>query len=263
MSKRNRSKSTGNINSTFVPNKKQQQTHEVYQGLYSNANVNGYTKMVLSDAQEECIDVIQNNILTFVTGPAGAGKSLAAFYYAVKEVQKNPAQKIIVIRTPVESGKDKIGFLPDDLNKKLEPHFSSAKILLENLLTPGKVDADLNGKHKKIQFLIPNYALGCTFDNSIVVIDEAQMLEPLIMKLLLERIGTNSKVIVLGDPTQLYSSDHTRNGLTHSFSKFFTRDGLPRFDDVGAFTFGVDDIMRSDFVKTVIRAYSDTSGQED
>ena len=57
------------------------------------------------------------------------------------------------------------------------------------------------GKNKKIQFLIPNYALGTTFDNSIVIIDEAQMLEPLIMKLLLERTGINSKVIVLGDPT--------------------------------------------------------------
>lgn len=256
MSKRNSSKNTGNIKSGFVPNKKQASNHQAYQGVDSEKNVNGYKKITLSKAQTECLEVIQNNILTFVKGPAGAGKSLAAFYYAVLEAQKDHTQKIIVIRTPVESGKDKIGFLPDDLNKKLEPHFSSTKILLESLLTPGKVDADLNGKNQKIQFLIPNYALGCTFDNSTIIIDEAQMLEPLIMKLLLERVGINSKVIVLGDPTQLYANDHSRNGLSHSYERFFNKDGTPRFEDVGTYSFGVDDIMRSDFVKTVIRAYS-------
>ena len=254
--RKNNRKNTGNINSGFVPNAKQAEKHATYQRADSVSNNNGYKKITLSPAQQDCLKVIQNNILTFVKGPAGAGKSLVAFYYAVMEAQKDPAQKIIVIRTPVESGKDKIGFLPDDLTKKLEPHFASTKLLLETLLTPGKVDADLNGKNKKIQFLIPNYALGTTFDNSIVIIDEAQMLEPLIMKLLLERTGINSKVIVLGDPTQLYANDHSRNGLSHSYSRFFNTDGTPRFEDVGTYSFGVDDIMRSDFVKTVIRAYS-------
>lgn len=256
MSKRKSSKNTGNIQSGFVPNKKQQANHQNYQGLDSEKNVNGYTRINLSQAQKECLNVIQNNILTFVKGPAGAGKSLAAFYYAVLEAQKDHTQKIIVIRTPVESGKDRIGFLPDDLSKKLEPHFASTKLLLETLLTPGKVDADLNGKNGKIQFLIPNYALGTTFDNSTIIIDEAQMLEPLIMKLLLERTGINSKVIVLGDPTQLYATDHSRNGLSHAYGRFFKEDGTPRFEDVGTYSFSVDDIMRSDFVKTVIRAYS-------
>lgn len=255
MSRKN-NKKTGNIDSGFVANKKQISNHNTYQGLESDRNVNGYKKMTLSNSQKECLKVIQNNILTFVKGPAGAGKSLVAFYYAVLEAQRNPTQKIIVIRTPVESGKDRIGFLPDDLNKKMEPHFASAKILLESLLTPGKVDADMNGKHKSIQFLIPNYALGSTFDNATIIIDEAQMLEPLIMKLLLERTGVNSKVIILGDPTQVYARDHSRNGLTHAYNRFFDENNEPRFEDVGTFSFGVDDIMRSDFVKTVINAYS-------
>jgi phosphate starvation-inducible PhoH-like protein len=253
---RKKSHATGDIKSGFVPNKNQEKKHQTYQGENSEKNNNGYTKLTLSDAQKDCLKVIQNNILTFVKGPAGAGKSLAAFYYAVMESQKNHTQKIIVIRTPVESGKDRIGFLPDDLSKKLEPHFASTKILLETLLTPGKVDADLNGANKKIQFLIPNYALGATFDNCTIIIDEAQMLEPLIMKLLLERTGINSKVIVLGDPTQVYAKDHSRNGLSHAYNRFFNEDGTPKFEDVGTYSFGIKDIMRSDFVKTVISAYS-------
>lgn len=244
--------------STSIPKDRSQHTvnkHIRYQEGGPN-DKNGYHNFQLSGAQQECLETIENNIITFVHGRAGVGKSLAAFYFAVKQYLNNPAMRIIVIRTPVEAGQDKIGFLPSDLKEKLEPHFSSTKLLLEQLLNPQKVQADIEGPYKRIQFLIPNFAIGTTWDNAIICIDEAQQIQPLIMKLLLERIGVNSKVIVMGDPSQVYSGDKNRQGMSDAISKFFDKDTMEsKYPDVGYFQFSIDDCMRSDIVKTVLQAY--------
>ena len=114
---------------------------------------------------------------------------------------------------------------------------------------------------KKLKFLIPNYVLGSTLDNSLILIDEAQQLQPLILKLLLERIGKNSVCVVAGDRKQLYTTDKNRNGLSDAINRFFRsdKDGLliPRYENVEHMEFIVDDVQRSDIVKTVIKAYSD------
>ena len=186
---------------------------------------------------------------------------MSALYLGVQEYLKDPTLRIIVIRTPMEATlHDKVGFLPDDLNAKLEPHFASSKMLLEQLLTVQKVDADMNGQYKRIQFLVPNFVLGQTFDNAILVVDEAQTLNPVIMKLLLERIGTNSKMIVMGDPSQVYSSNNDRQGMRDAISKFFIINGDgsvgdAKFEDIGYFKYEIRDVMRSDIVKTVLTAY--------
>lgn len=204
--------------------------------------------------------VVRRSDNIFISG--NSGKSMTSLYYSVKEYLNTPTQKIIVIRTPMEATlHDKVGFLPDNLSCKLQPHFASTKLLLEQLLTPAKVQADIEGPHKRIEFLVPNFALGCTFDNAIIIVDEAQTIPPVIMKLLLERIGTNSKMIVLGDPSQIYSNDKNRQGLTDAISKFFIVDSSfkveqPKFEDIGYFRFSIDDCMRSDIVKTVLKAYS-------
>ena len=217
----------------------------------------GIKSIALNDKQKEFYDVINNNIITFCKSPAGCGKSLTALYYAVQNYLLNSSDDIIVIRTPVENNSDKIGFLPDTLEAKLEPHFASAKNILETLLTKGKVECDLG---KRIHFKVPNYMLGSTLDNSVVIIDEAQALQPLILKLLLERVGINTKVIVLGDPTQLYVNDRSRNALSDAINRFCrtNHEGsvVPKYDNIGYFEFNIDDVVRSDIVKTVITAYS-------
>lgn len=231
-----------------------QQTHNKYKDTF------GIKDITLSNKQKDFQDVLRDNTLTFVEGPAGVGKSLAAFHYAVQKYMEEPSTQIIVIRTPVEAGSDKIGFLPSDLKDKLEPHFSSTKLLLETLLSPDKVQADMEGRYKRIQFLIPNYAIGATWDNAIICIDEAQQIQPLIMKLLLERIGVNSKVIVMGDPSQVYVGTKDRHGMRDAMSKFFQVDDAGElqalYPDIGYFKFEAKDCMRSDIVKTVIEAYS-------
>lgn len=219
---------------------------------------NGIKNFHLTERQKEFYDVIDSNVITFVKGCPGSGKSNTALYYAVKNYLTNPSDNIIVVRTPVEVGCDKIGFLPSELRDKIAPHFSSAKVLLENLLSKGKVEADLE---KRIHFLIPNYMLGVTIDNSVLLLDEAQELNPLTLKLILERIGTNTKVIVAGDPSQLYSNDKSRNGLTDAINRFFEKDEegnlTPKYPGVGYFEFTERDIVRSDIVKCVVAAYKD------
>ncbi len=149
---------------------------------------------------------------------------------------------------------DKIGALPDSLEAKIEPHFAAARKLLEQLLSNGKVENDLGGR---IEFKIPNYCLGATFDNSLICIDEAQQLPPLILKLLLERTGENSKVVVLGDNTQLYTNSKGRNALIDAVPRFFGPNGTPKYPYTALHKFEVDDVQRSELVKTIIRAYSE------
>ena len=204
--------------------------------------------------QWEFIDKIGENIVTFVQAPAGVGKSIVTLWYFCKQYLRDPSLEIIITRTPAEVGKDKIGFLPNSAAEKCEPHYASTKKLLEQFLGKEKVAADLG---KRIHFTIPNYILGSTLDNKLWLIDEAQLLQPIIMKLLLERIGMNTKVVVSGSATQIYTGDKDRNGMMDAMNRFFNADGSSRYPDFAKQTFNVDDVMRSGVVKSVLRAYGD------
>ena len=218
------------------------------------AGSNGIGEFKLTGTQQELANKINENTLTFVDSPAGTGKTLTILHTFVKEYLKDSSKKIIIIRTPVEAGGlDKVGFLPSELHLKLEPHFASTKNLLVQLLNKGKVDSDIDNR---IFFKVPNFELGNTWDNSLVLIDEAQALQPMIMKLLLERVGINTKVVVAGDSTQLYATEAAkRNGLKDALTRFLDKQQNPKYDDVAFHKFGVQDVQRSEIVKTVITAY--------
>ena len=206
--------------------------------------------------QKELINTIRANTVTFVDSPAGTGKSSSVLWHYCQEYKNDLTKQIIVIRTPVEFTDDKIGFLPNDLASKCEPHFAPARRILEDFLGKGKVSADLG---KRIHFNVPNYMLGSTLSNSLVLIDEAQQLSPQILKLLMERIGNGSKVVVAGDSNQLFEGKGSkRNALADAIDRFFKDDGeyiVPKYDDIGYHEFGIEDVMRSEIVKTVISAY--------
>lgn len=108
--------------------------------------------------------------LVCVQGCAGTGKTSGILHHFAQEYIQDSSKKIVVIRTPVEAGPDKIGALPGDKEDKLEPHFKSAEKMLVDFLG-GKFKADFG---KRIEFMIPNYALSITLDDSLVSIDEAQ-----------------------------------------------------------------------------------------
>lgn len=206
--------------------------------------------------QKEALDVIAAHDITFVDSVAGVGKSTMALYFACKEYLADVNKQIVFVRTPAEVGPDRIGFLPGaaktDSESKLGPHFESTKALLQDFIGKNKMDAD---EGKRIFFSVPNFELGKTRENSIYIIDEAQLLQPLILKLLLERIGHGTKTIVLGASGQLYTSDRGRNGLRDAYARFFTKDMEKKYERIGHYKFPLDAIQRADVVRDVIEAY--------
>jgi len=207
-----------------------------------------------TESQWEFIDKIEANTVCFIDSPAGCGKTAATLWYFCKQYLRDPSLEIVITRTPAEVGKDKVGFLPLGVTQKIEPHYASTKKLLEDFLGREKVAADMD---KRIHFTIPNYVLGSTMDGKLWLIDESQLLQPIIMKLLLERIGKNTKVVVSGSSTQIYTADKDRNGMQDAISRFFNADGSSKYDGFAKHKFTVDDVMRSEIVKSVLRAYGD------
>lgn len=215
-----------------------------------------------TQAQKTLINKIRENTITWVDSEAGTGKSSAALYHFCKEYLLDPYKQLVIVRTPVEIGGDKVGFLPSSLEAKLEIHFASAKEILERFLGKGRVEADLG---TRIHFKIPNYMLGSTLDNALILIDEAQQLQPMILKLILERTGQNSKVVIAGCSNQLYGSGKDRNSLADGIERFFKYDEdvgdlVAKYDEIAIHKFDLSDVMRSEIVKTVIQAYSGVGG---
>lgn len=206
--------------------------------------------------QAEALEVIESNDLIFIDSVAGTGKTSIALYEACRQYLSIPGYQIVFVRTPADVGSDRIGFLPGSagsgMEDKLGVHFESTKFLLNKLLGANKVECDTGSR---IHFMIPNFILGKTIDNATFIIDESQMLQPLIMKLLLERIGQNTKTIVLGASGQLYSTDKNRNGLKDAMKRFFNDDMSKKFPNIGYYKFPIDAVMRSDIVKDIIRVY--------
>lgn len=238
----------------------EQEKHVAARQKYTEQAVEKLKVFAPTASQKQLINTIRANTLTFVDSPAGSGKSSTVLWHFVKEYLLDARKEIIVIRTPVEFTDDKIGFLPNDLSSKCEPHFAAARKILEDFLGAGKVASDFD---ERIHFKIPNYMLGCTITNSLVLIDEAQQMSPQILKLLLERIGEGSRVVVAGDSNQLFDARGKRNGLADAIDRFFKVEDswiVPKYEDVGFHEFGVQDIMRAEIVKTVVTAYTGLKG---
>lgn len=206
--------------------------------------------------QQEFLDTIEQHKITICDSVGGVGKTATALYYACREYLTDPTKKIVFVRTPVEAGPDKIGALPGEANltDKLGFHFESTRILIEEFIGKAKFEADLN---KRIEFTIPNFALGHTRTNCVYILDETQMMQPLILKLLLERIGEGTKTIVLGSSGQLYADAKGRNAMRDARKRFFKEDGGKKYKDIGFYKFPVEAVMRDSVVMDIIRAYED------
>jgi phosphate starvation-inducible PhoH-like protein len=230
-------------------------TRAVKETAQSAPRGKGLNDFVLTAAQKNLINKIRENVITFVDAEAGTGKSSAVLHHFCKEYLLDKQKQIVVIRTPVEAGPDKIGFLPSDLASKCAPHFSSSKVLLEQFLGKGVVETDMD---HRIFFRVPNFCLGATYDNALILIDEAQQLQPIILKLLLERIGLNTKVVVAGCSSQLYLKDKDRNALADAIKRFFVEDNgekCPKYRDMAYHEFDIEECHRADVVKDIIRGY--------
>lgn len=196
-------------------------------------------------AQEQYLNKITNHTITFAIGPAGTGKTFVAAMAAAEAFRSKECNKIIITRPLVEAG-EKVGFLPGDLNEKVDPYVAPFVDALSRILGSGQVEALI--QYEKIVFLPLAFMRGHSWDNAFVVLDEAQNVTKSQMKLFLTRIGKGTKVIIDGDLSQ---RDLDVYGLDDALRRLALVRG------VAIQEFSESDIVRSGIVRDIIKAYSD------
>ncbi len=196
--------------------------------------------------QKKYIDKISNNTIVFGVGPAGTGKTYLAVAMAVKAFRAKEVNRIILTRPAVEAG-EKLGFLPGDLQQKVDPYLRPLYDALFDML-----GADNFQKYQEkgsIEVAPLAYMRGRTLDDSFIILDEAQNTTPEQMKMFLTRLGFNSKIVVTGDITQIDLPDGKKSGLKEAVRI------LKGVEDIETVRFSEKDVVRHRLVQDIIKAY--------
>lgn len=205
----------------------------------------------LTTNQEEYYNLLKNNQITICSGPAGVGKSYIAMKAAVDLLMDttNHYEKLVIVRPAVEA-EEKLGSLPGNLEEKLDPYIFPSYYLLNKII--GKDAREKLKEGEIIEVFALAYMRGMNIDNTILIFEESQNSSPNQMKLLLTRIGFNSKFFISGDieQTDRYK-DKRQSGLYDATQKF--KD----VHDVGVFEFGDDDIVRNPIISKILKKYEE------
>lgn len=208
--------------------------------------INGRPVKPKTLGQKKYVDMIRNNTITFGIGPAGTGKTYLAMAMAITAFKNNEVNRIIMTRPAIEAG-EKLGFLPGDLQQKVDPYL---RPLYDALFEIMGADAYARNMERGLLEVAPlAYMRGRTLDNAFIVLDEAQNTTPEQMKMFLTRIGYGSKAVVTGDLTQIDLGDGKRSGLTDAVQI------LKDVDDLGIITLTNKDVVRHPLVQKIITAY--------
>ncbi|WP_026652791.1 PhoH family protein [Butyrivibrio proteoclasticus] len=198
--------------------------------------------------QKKYIDAIRNKMIVFGLGPAGTGKTYLAMAMAITAFQRDEVSRIILTRPAIEAG-EKLGFLPGDLQSKVDPYLRPLYDALYQIM--GTENFIKNMEKGLIEVAPLAYMRGRTLDNAFIILDEAQNTTPAQMKMFLTRIGFGSKVIITGDATQKDLSPDTVSGLDVA-SKV-----LKGIDDIAFCTLTSSDVVRHPLVQKIVKAYED------
>jgi phosphate starvation-inducible PhoH-like protein len=205
----------------------------------------------LTENQKFYYDLLKKNQITICSGPAGVGKSYIAMKAAIDLLAdpQSPYEKIIIVRPAVEA-EEKLGALPGNVEEKLDPYIFPSYYLMNKII--GKEAREKLKENDIIEVFALAYMRGMNIDNSILIFEEAQNSTPNQMKLLLTRIGFNSKFFISGDleQTDRYK-DKTHTGLYDAIKKF------KELDDVGIFEFSNQDVVRNPLIGKILRRYED------
>jgi phosphate starvation-inducible protein PhoH and related proteins len=205
----------------------------------------------LTDNQRIYYDILKNNQITICSGPAGVGKSYIAMKAAVDLLSdpNSPYEKLMIVRPAVEA-EEKLGSLPGSLEEKLDPYISPSYYLLNKLIGKETRERLIQSDFIEVQALA--YIRGWNIDNTILIFEEGQNSTPNQMKLLLTRIGFNSKFFISGDleQTDRYK-DKRQSGLWDAINKF--KD----MDDIGVFEFDEKDIVRNPIITKILKRYEE------
>ena len=206
-----------------------------------------------SKNQEKFVDAINNNDLVFGVGPAGTGKTYLAVAAAVQSLINNQISRIILSRPAVEAG-ERLGFLPGDLKEKIDPYLRPLYDALNDLM-PKKI-LESNMDNGVIEIAPLAFMRGRTLENAFIILDEAQNTTNMQMKMFVTRLGRNSKMVILGDITQIDLPSGSSSGLKEILKL------VPKDEGIDVVNFQNKDIVRHRLVDKIVKAYSKLEKQK-
>lgn len=203
--------------------------------------------------QKQYVDAIRNNMIVFGLGPAGTGKTYLAMAMAITAFKMDEVSRIILTRPAIEAG-EKLGFLPGDLQSKVDPYLRPLYDALHQIMGPESFAKNMEKGLIEVAPLA--YMRGRTLDNAYIILDEAQNTTPAQMKMFLTRIGFGSKVIVTGDASQKDLPQGTLSGLDVAARV------LKNIEDIAFCNLTSRDVVRHPLVQKIVKAYDDYEGSE-
>lgn len=198
--------------------------------------------------QKEYIDAIKKRMIVFGVGPAGTGKTYLAMAMAINAFKNNEVNRIILTRPAIEAG-EKLGFLPGDMQSKVDPYLRPLYDALYQIM--GAESFQHNMEKGLIEVAPLAYMRGRTLDNSFIILDEAQNTTPAQMKMFLTRIGFGSKVVITGDLTQKDLPHDQASGLDTALKV------LRNVEEIGICRLTSSDVVRHPLVQKIVKAYDE------
>ena len=215
--------------------------------------VNGKPVKPKTMGQKKYVDAIRNNTIVFGLGPAGTGKTYLAMAMAITAFKNNEVSRIILTRPAIEAG-EKLGFLPGDLQSKVDPYL---RPLYDALYQIMGAESFMKNMEKGLIEVAPlAYMRGRTLDDAYIILDEAQNTTPAQMKMFLTRIGFGSKVVITGDATQKDLSADMQSGLD------IAQKVLKGVEGISFCTLTSKDVVRHPLVQRIVKAYEDYESKE-
>ena len=198
-------------------------------------------------AQEMLLEKIMRNSVVLCAGPAGTGKTHMALAAALRLLRDNDHNRLVLTRPAVEAGGERIGFLPGDMEQKVNPYLRPLHDILYRLL--GRRETERRMSEGRIEMVPLAFMRGLTIDDAVVVLDEAQNTTPGQIKMTLTRLGVNGRVIITGDESQSDLPAGMESGLTDAVRR------LAGIDGVSVHRFAESDIVRHPLLREILRAY--------
>ena len=203
---------------------------------------------VKSKGQQEYVDAVRDHDVVFAVGPAGTGKTFLAVVMAMDYLKRQLVDRIVLVRPAVEAG-EQLGFLPGDLQDKINPYLRPLFDALSDIVGSARISKYISSGVIEASPLA--YMRGRTLNNAFVILDEAQNTTVGQMKMFLTRLGFQSKAVVTGDVTQIDLDNPTRSGLVH------VQDILGRTEGVAFVELGGRDIVRHPLVRRIVAAFEE------